>query len=91
MAVLLLKIAFPDSTSIKFISKFGERNGSIGGEVLKRFNWVLDYPRRKIYFKKNSNYKKPFWFRTSGMAMQHGGMRYVKENKASGSNKVRSR
>lgn len=84
------KTAFPDSTSIKFISKFGERNGSIGGEVLKRFNWVLDYPRRKIYFKKNSNYKKPFWFRTSGMAMQHGGLRYVKHNKLNQDKTVKS-
>ncbi|WKB82099.1 aspartyl protease family protein [Cellulophaga lytica] len=75
------KTAFPDSISVKYLAKKGERNGSLGGEVLKRFNWVFDYPNQQVSFKKNSNYKKPFWFRTSGMALQHGGMRYIKQSK----------
>ena len=28
------------------------RNGSLGGEVIKRFNWVLDYENQTVYFKK---------------------------------------
>ncbi len=73
------KTAFPDSSSIKGLKKMGARNGSIGGEVLKRFNWVIDYPNEKISLKRNSNYKKPFWFNTSGIGLQHSGMRYVGE------------
>ncbi|ADY28416.1 aspartyl protease family protein [Cellulophaga lytica] len=75
------KTAFPDSISVKYLTKKGERNGSVGGEVLKRFNWVFDYPNKQVSFKKNSNYKKPFWFRTSGMALQHGGLRYIKQSR----------
>ncbi|MCL5246014.1 PDZ domain-containing protein [Cellulophaga sp. 20_2_10] len=84
------KTAFPDSISVRYLAKNGERNGTIGGEVLKRFNWVIDYPNKKISFKKNSNYKKPFWFRTSGMALQHGGVRYVKQNKLNQDKTVKS-
>lgn len=84
------KTAFPDSTSVRYLAKKGERNGTIGGEVLKRFNWVIDYSNRQISFKKNANYKKPFWFRTSGMALQHGGVRYVKQSKLSQNRTVKN-
>lgn len=74
------KSAFPYSTSIKYITNLGDRNGSLGGEVLKKFNIVFDYPSNKITFKKNSYFKKPFQFNTSGMNLQHKGTRYVKVN-----------
>lgn len=82
-AIKNTKTAFPDHASIKGLSKLSERNGSIGGEVLKKFNWVIDYPNKQISFKSNINYKKPFWFNTSGMGLQHSGVRYVKEQSTS--------
>ena len=36
-------VAFPDSTSIDKTKIFKERNGSLGGDILKRFNLFFDY------------------------------------------------
>lgn len=37
------KVAFPDTLAIAAMKSFENRNGSIGGEILKRFNCVFDY------------------------------------------------
>ena len=47
-----VNVAFPDSISISFARKFKERSGSISGELLKRFNIIMDYPNGKVTFKK---------------------------------------
>ena len=64
---------FDKSTLIK------NRNGSIGGEVLKRFNWILDYENQKIYFKKNHYFDKPFNYNMAGIEVQHSGFQFVRE------------
>lgn len=73
------KAAFPDKESIKGISNLETRNGSLGGEVLKRFNIILDYSGNKITLKKNSYFKQPFRFNTSGMELQHDGVRVIRK------------
>ena len=73
------KAAFPDMLTFNSIKDLGDRNGSLGGEVLKRFNIIFDYPNEKITLKKNSNFKKPFHYNISGIDLQHAGMRYVSE------------
>ncbi|MGB3150033.1 MAG: aspartyl protease family protein, partial [Maribacter sp.] len=77
------KAAFPDMITFNTITDMGNRNGSLGGEVLKRFNIIFDYPNQKITLRKNSNFKKPFQYNTSGIDLQHAGMRYVSERIAS--------
>jgi len=71
--------AFPDLSSISFAKKFEERNGSLGGEVLKRFNVTFDYANRKITLKKNKNFRDPFYYNKSGIVLEHDGVRVVKE------------
>lgn len=71
-------VAYPDSISISTAKKFKERNGSIGGEILKRFNLVIDYEQSKITFKKNSYYKKPFYYNKAGIILEQRGVRIVK-------------
>lgn len=73
------KAAFPFRESFSAIKNLGNRNGSLGGEVLKRFNMVLDYGNNRIYLKKNSNFKIPFQYNLSGIALQHNGLRYISE------------
>lgn len=73
------KAAFPDMLSFSTIKDLGNRNGSLGGEILKRFNIVFDYPNGKISLRKNSNFKKPFHYNVSGIDLQHVGVRYVSE------------
>lgn len=81
------KTAFPDLESFSAIKNFGSRNGSLGGEVLKRFNVVFDYSRGKVIFKKNSNFKEPFQYNLAGLELQHDGLRYIAERVAENSNK----
>jgi PDZ domain/Aspartyl protease len=71
--------AFPDSTSIAFARKFKERNGSIGGGILKRFNIIFDYPNSRITLKKNHHFRNPFYYNKSGIVLEHSGVRVVKK------------
>lgn len=77
------KAAFPDMLTFNSIKDLGNRNGSLGGEILKRFNIIFDYPNEKITLRKNSNFKKPFHYNISGIDLQHAGMRYISERIAS--------
>lgn len=65
--------AFPDSASVQGLKLFAERNGSIGGEILKRFNVVFDYDLQKIYLRKNRFFNDPFNYDMSGITLEHSG------------------
>ena len=56
--------------------KRGANVGTIGGELLKRFIVVFDYPGEKIYLKKGLNYKKPFEYDMSGMNLKATGTQF---------------
>jgi len=45
----------------------GSRNGTIGGEILNRFNVTFDYSKNIMYLKKSNEYHKPFEYDMSGM------------------------
>jgi len=74
-----VNVAFPDASSISFARNFKDRNGSLGGEILKRFNVILDYKNRKITLRKNRFYSNPFYYNKSGITLEHDGVRVVKE------------
>ena len=73
------KVAFPYRESFQGLDSLGDRNGSLGGEVLKRFNMVFDYARGKVTLKKNGNFKEPFQYNLAGIDLQHNGLRYIAE------------
>ncbi|WP_298425259.1 aspartyl protease family protein [uncultured Kordia sp.] len=73
------KVAFPDSSAIVYVKNFKERNGSIGGEILKRFKVVLDYGNKRIRLRKSRFFSDPFRYNMSGIDLQHNGMRLVSE------------
>ncbi|PCJ92700.1 MAG: aspartate aminotransferase [Flavobacteriaceae bacterium] len=74
------KAAFPDIASFGNIKNLGNRNGSIGGEVLKRFNIVFDYSKNRVTFRKNVNFRVPFQYNLAGIELQHAGVRYIAES-----------
>lgn len=84
------KAAFPDRAAFNGIENFGSRNGSIGGDLLKRFNIVFDYRRNKILLRKNRNFNAPFQYNLSGLSLQHNGMRYIAESISDGRGVVHS-
>lgn len=71
--------AFPDSSSIRSVNMVQDRAGSVGAEILKRFNIVFDYPNGMLYLRKNLNFTDPFHYNKSGIEIQHNGLQWVKE------------
>ncbi len=76
-------VAYPDSASISYARQFKGRNGSLAGNILKRFNLIIDYQKAKITLKKNSHFKEPFSYNKSGIELAHIGVRLVRERDAS--------
>lgn len=74
------KAAFPSRESFNNIKSLGDRDGSMGGEVLKRFNIIFDYPNNRITLRKNRNFNTPFHYNMSGINLQHNGVRYISES-----------
>ncbi len=69
-----VKISYPDETNLsKEIKGFKERSGSIGGELLKRFTIIMDYPNSKMYLKPNSYLNDPFYYNKSGIILRQDG------------------
>ncbi|WP_240473059.1 aspartyl protease family protein [Eudoraea adriatica] len=71
------KAAFPDMETFSSSVVPGNRNGSIGGAILKRFNIVFNYPAKQITLKKNRHFSTPFQYNMSGLQLQHNGVRYI--------------
>jgi membrane-associated protease RseP (regulator of RpoE activity) len=68
---------FPDPNSYFDSLKVGKifRNGSMGGELMSRFHMVYNFPEEKIFFKKNTAYKKGFHHNLSGLTIKAKGSR----------------
>ena len=75
--------AFPDSSAISYARKFTKRNGSICGDLLKRFNLIIDYKNARLTLKKNKNFRTPFYYNRSGIIIEQRGFIVVKEEAAS--------
>ena len=71
--------AFPDSSSIRNVTMVPDRMGSVGGEIMKRFDVVFDYQNEQLFLKKNGNYSQPFSYNKSGVEIQHNGLQWVQE------------
>lgn len=71
--------SFPDSIYYKGIATFGERNGSLGAQILSRFKVTFDYPGNKITLKPNKNFSKPFEYDMSGVVIAHEGFVLIQD------------
>ena len=71
---------FPDSTSVRSVNFVADRVGSLGGEVLSRFNVVFDYASNSVYSKPGNKIKAPFNFNMSGLEVQHDGIEWVAQD-----------
>ncbi|MFY7742821.1 MAG: PDZ domain-containing protein [Flavobacterium sp.] len=72
-------LAFPDSISIKHVKLVKGRIGSIGAELIKRFNVIIDYKNLSIYLKKNNYFFSPFLYNRSGLEIHHAGLKWVSQ------------
>lgn len=71
--------AFPDSVSIRNVTMVPDRMGSVGGEIMKRFDVVFDYQNQRLHLKKNSEFSTPFSYNKSGVEIQHNGLQWIQE------------
>ena len=72
-------VAYPDDTSIISAKKNKDRNGTLAGNILKRFNVIIDYQKAIMTIKKNSYFKEKFSYNKSGIELAYDGVRLVKE------------
>ncbi|SFI07628.1 aspartyl protease family protein [Halpernia frigidisoli] len=68
--------AMPDELSFQHLKMVKNRVGSVGSDILRRFNVIFDYPNQKIYLKKNRNFDEPFLFNMSGLDIKNDGMEW---------------
>lgn len=78
-------VSFPDEVSYNKLNIIEGRNGSLGGEVIKRFNWFIDYKNELAYFKPNKYFNDSFNYNMSGIEVQHSGIQWIKEEVRSNS------
>jgi hypothetical protein len=68
--------AFPDYSNAAAKVTGNKRNGSLGNNILKKFNVVFDYKNEVIYLKPNTTFKEPFEHDMSGMELATDGPDY---------------
>ncbi len=61
--------SYPDSASIAPAIQLDGRHGSLGADVLNRFNVIIDYQNEQITFRRNLRYFRPFRHDMSGMTL----------------------
>jgi len=72
-------VSFLDSLSTYYARQFKARNGSIGGNILKRFKIWVDYPNKRITLKKNGSFRGGFEYNMSGIDVVYNGKVLVRE------------
>lgn len=72
-------VSFPEALSVAFAKHIKGRNGSLAGNMLKRFNVIFDYQNAIIRLKKNNHFKEGFNYNKSGIELEYDGVRLVKE------------
>jgi hypothetical protein len=60
-------VSFPDSVCIADIVKNSDRDGTIGSQLLSRFNLFIDYNNKQFYLKPNGNFKNRFKYNVAGI------------------------
>lgn len=72
-------VSVPDTISFLKKNILNERDGSIGGEVLKRFNILFDYKKQTMYLNENTNFRDKFYYNIAGFDVRHNGIDIVEE------------
>lgn len=62
--------AFPDADDLNNITKNFNRNGSVGADVFRRFNVIIDYHNKRIILRKNAAFKEEFTYDMSGISIE---------------------
>lgn len=69
-----VNVAFPNKEATENLELYIERDGSLGGDFLKRFTVTMDYPNKKVMLKPNRYFSDPFHYNMSGLTIEHDGV-----------------
>lgn len=68
-----VNVAYPDKSSVMVVSGHKARNGSISGNILKRFNHYFNYNKKQLFIKKNGYFNEAFNYNLSGIELKVNG------------------
>jgi hypothetical protein len=60
-------VSFPDMGLIKQLISVNDRNGTLGAEILRRFDVTIDYRNARLTLSPTSKVREPFNYNMSGM------------------------
>jgi len=60
-------VAFPENELLDLVIGKDDRNGTLGGEILRRFYVTMDYPNKRLILRPNGNIKDEFNYNMSGL------------------------
>lgn len=60
-------VSFPDKNAVRGALNVGNRNGSLGSDVLRRFDIIIDYTGNQMILRPNQEYKTEFLYNLSGV------------------------
>lgn len=63
-------VVFPDSAMIVSIMRNSDRDGTIGSELLRRFDVFIDFQGKAIYFKPNRYFQTSFKYNIAGIEIK---------------------
>lgn len=65
-------VSYPDTMSLKMDNTYDlpNRGGTIGSEILSRFDIIFDYPNNRMLLKRNSRFNRKFNFDLSGIDVE---------------------
>ncbi len=65
-------VSYPDTSSIKVGENYDipGRSGTIGSEIIRRFDVIIDYQNKQMLLKKNSSFRDEFNFDLSGLEIE---------------------
>jgi len=76
-----LNVAYPDSVCVGLVKHHKERNGSVSGNLIKRYNLYIDYANQRLFARPNKYFNEPFTYNNSGIIIEQHGTRIVKDYK----------
>lgn len=62
-------VAFPDSNAIRYDALRTDRHGTIGADILHRFNIMIDYSNERLFIQRNGLFREPFRYNSTGMVL----------------------
>jgi hypothetical protein len=74
-----VNVSFPHPESLIYVKQHKERNGSVAGNMLKRFNLIINYTNESITFRKNRHFHDPFNYNKSGIELEQNAVRLIRQ------------